>query len=152
MSYSLHALILTLTFLFKFNFASSRLCAAYFEVSRAWVIAQRGWHKWQFDCLDFWKYLVILHKMESSRLFMYHLLPTPTSFDNIRYFKFGIPLVLKRSARTISTLKSERHLPRRTLTREAQMRHRQIKLQIADVQHCSTRTIKFWKMQNFMVL
>jgi len=41
--------------------------------------------------------------MESSRLFMYHLLSTPTSFDNIRYFKFGIPLVLKRSTRTIST-------------------------------------------------
>lgn len=41
--------------------------------------------------------------MESSRLFMYHLLSTPTSFDNIRYFKFDIPLVLKRSAQTIST-------------------------------------------------
>jgi aminoglycoside phosphotransferase len=41
--------------------------------------------------------------MESSRLFMYHVLSTPTSFDNIRYFKFGIPLVLKRSTRTIST-------------------------------------------------
>ena len=41
--------------------------------------------------------------MESSRLFMYHLLSTPTSFDNIRYFKFGIPLVLKRSTRTVST-------------------------------------------------
>ena len=43
--------------------------------------------------------------MESSesQLFMYHVLSTPTSFDNIRYFKYGIPLVLKRSTRTIST-------------------------------------------------
>ena len=43
--------------------------------------------------------------MESpeSRLLMYHLLSTSTSFESIRYFKFGIPLVLKRSAQTIST-------------------------------------------------
>jgi aminoglycoside phosphotransferase (APT) family kinase protein len=41
--------------------------------------------------------------MESFQLLTYHLLSTPTSFDSIRYFKFGIPLVLKRSARTIST-------------------------------------------------
>lgn len=41
--------------------------------------------------------------MESARLHMYHFLSTPTSFDNIRYFKFGIPLVLKRSTRTVST-------------------------------------------------
>jgi aminoglycoside phosphotransferase len=41
--------------------------------------------------------------MESSRLLIYHILSTPTSFNNVRYFKFGIPLVLKRSERTVST-------------------------------------------------
>ena len=39
---------------------------------------------------------------------MYHLLSdlstsTSWSFEDIHYFKFGIPLVLKRSAQTIST-------------------------------------------------
>jgi len=41
--------------------------------------------------------------MLSSRLHIYHLLSVPTPFHNIRYFKFGIPLVLKCSKGTAST-------------------------------------------------
>jgi aminoglycoside phosphotransferase len=44
-----------------------------------------------------------MSEMESSRLLLYHILSTPTSFDNIRYFKLDIPLVLKRSTGTVST-------------------------------------------------
>ena len=41
--------------------------------------------------------------MTPSRLLIYHALSEPTTFDNIRYFKFDIPLVLKRSTRTVTT-------------------------------------------------
>lgn len=46
---------------------------------------------------------LLLLPLNHIRLFVCRLLSTETHFSNIRYFKFGIPLVLKCSIGTIST-------------------------------------------------